>query len=164
MSGFTSTEVIEHLDQTSVTDACGVEHRGVRTQLSEKKYDMVFLMIGTNDLGIGGDRSIDELTRNIHSLREICLQFCPKITIFTIPSSTGRGVVQDMNERIRKLVANNPTDTYLFDCFVVFFQNPLNQYENCGVFDNDGLHFSSYGSEKLGGKIFEQLRDLGIEI
>lgn len=166
MSGFTSGELLNKIDKFKVHDHCGMKACGVRAQLSNKQYDAVLLMIGTNDLGVGV--TLDELTENILSLRDICLQYCPKLILFTIPSSRSRSIIEEMNERIKEIVQKNSSNTYLFDCYLAFHQknqefiNSNNDNTSHNPFDYDGLHFSEYGSKYLGETIFSKLVDYGI--
>lgn len=171
MSGFTSTELLSCLDKLKVSDHCGIKFCGFRTQLTNKQYNLVLLMIGTNDLGTGV--SLEELTSNIIEIKDICLQHCPKIVLLTLPSSRERQIIIQMNEIIKDIVQKNPSNTFLYDCYSFFnqkdkevqsYNNNNNNYNSSFVFDNDGLHFSEYGSKILGEDIFSKLGDYEIDV
>ena len=163
MSGFTSSQILNALDELRVDDICRMTYCGVRTQLSNKKYNLVFLMIGTNDIGTGV--TIEKLTENILLLKDVCLQYCPKLVLFTIPSSREGYTIQAMNERIKEIINPN-SNIYLFDCYSLFnkkYQEAIANGTYCDLFDHDGLHFSEGGSKLLGEAIFSQLGDYGID-
>lgn len=179
MSGWTTTQLLDTLDQDCIIDVCHRKSCGIRKQLQHRPYQLVMLMIGTND--IGSDASVDEVYHNICRLRDVILQYVPKIVLFTLPSSRNYPPIQQLNERIKDLVAQNAPNTFLFDCHAFFHhanelahRSSLSSHETAKtsspdieekhpeVFDLDRLHFTEYGSTILGKKLFEKLNDYGV--
>jgi lysophospholipase L1-like esterase len=166
MSGWTSTNLLNTLDKHRIVDVCRRKSVGLRFQLQQKQYQLVMLMIGTND--IGTDVSVDELFENICKLREVILQFASNIVLFTIPSSRYFKEIAAINERIVKFVQENSADghTFLFDCHTLFHDaNVLALSDSDAhemVFDFDRLHFTEYGSKLLGETLYSKLNDFGV--
>jgi lysophospholipase L1-like esterase len=177
MSGWTSGDLLGALDAERVTDVCFKKSVGLRTQLRRKQYQLVTLLIGTNDLGMSV--SVETLIGNIRQLREVVLQHAPRIVLMTVPSAHNFPQTHELNQQIKEIVREHPANTLLFDCHALFdhahrlvqeAEKADKLEESSGerkektkrVFDFDRLHFTVYGSELLGQKIYEQLVGEGV--
>lgn len=180
MSGWTTEHFLNTLDKDCIVDVCRRKSCGIRKQLQHRSYKLVMLMIGTNDIGTGVE--VNEVFENICKLRDVILQYVPKMVLFTVPSSRNYQPIHELNDKIKSLVSQNSGDTYLFDCHAFFHHaNELahqsspteslsdpqsssslteNKHEN--VFDFDRLHFTEYGSKILGEKLYSKLEDFGV--
>jgi lysophospholipase L1-like esterase len=200
MSGWTSGDLLGALDAQSVRDVCRKKSVGLRTQLKAKSYQLVTLLIGTNDLGT--DVSVATLFDNICQLREVILQHVPRVVLLTVPSSRDLAQIHELNRQIRQLVLEHQENTLLFDCHALFHHANERAQEGAddvgkktrhghgegegerdegewsegeregegeageggkrrAVFDFDRLHFTVYGSQLLGQKIYRQLVEEG---
>ena len=190
MSGWTSDDLLNSLDRPRTADICGRKSFGLRFQLHQKQYQLVMLMIGTND--IGTDVPVPHVFENICKLREVILQHSSKIVLFTVPSSRYFKEIAEINDMIRNFVQEHSAEgnTFLFDCHALFddanvlaqssssddphpsspgdtvdaIQQQEEKKKHEMVFDFDRLHFTVYGSKLLGEKLFSQLSDFGVTL
>ena len=183
MSGWTSGDFLNSLDQKRTIDICDRPSIGLRSQLQHKEYQLVMLMIGTNDLGT--DIPVMELYENIAKLREVILHYCSRVVLFTLPSFRHSHQIMRINEMIHNFVleqSSREANTFLFDCHALFHHanilaserahGPLHEHDGAAtkngklqhemVFDFDQLHFTSYGSKLLGETLYSRLSDFGV--
>ena len=69
MCGWTTTQMLDGLDNVANVDVCKVSHCGLRWLLREGSYTHVLLMAGTNDLK---HRPAGEITKSIKQLHAVC--------------------------------------------------------------------------------------------
>ena len=69
-SGWTTDQLLSNADKNNLADFTGHTGPGIKIALSNKKYDLMILMAGTNDLGY---RSKDYIFNNLQELTQFAL-------------------------------------------------------------------------------------------
>ena len=71
-SGYTTDDVIDNQERSSCIDCFNVEHQGLLFSITAKKYDVIVLLLGTNDLGT--DVRLIRIQHNIEEILKSCLE------------------------------------------------------------------------------------------
>jgi len=160
-SGWTTYQMLNKFDEERGVDVCNIEKKGLGRALKEAKtqyqndsrgYQVVFVMGGTNDLGISTGEQILENLLKVHSkIRELGA----KSIALTVPSNSQERTIHKVRER--RLIINQGLKDALqqgkVDGFIDLEVLPswfdLTQETRPEVWDYDGLHLSPSGYQKI---------------
>ena len=161
MSGWTSEEMVQCTESLNNEDAVGFTSDGLIKLLKSNNYDIICLMAGTNDLGMG--ICADDIIENLHTLTKICLETNEahaKVVLLTIPPSRGEPFTgarrATVNTALASFADNHPGKVFLVDTGSTL---PITDTE---LWDSDMLHLSPVGSERLGKLVYDQLCSQGL--
>jgi len=151
LSGFTSAQMLNSMDDSAVEDVVPRVWPGYRQNLREHEYDVVLIMCGTNDLA---DKiRTRELIENIATLHEAAHAAGARSIAMTIPESKAAVHVDwlgqarlEANDAIRAWAGSRPAGQVSFvdTAALVPFS------ETSGRWEPDGLHMSRAGYEAFG--------------
>lgn len=170
MSGWTSSQMVEAAQKTGIHDQIHSPGDGLVVLLKQRQWDLVCLMAGTNDLGYG--MSTGDIVENMEILVKHCLNSSPfvKIALLTVPPTGGEA----KHERTRKRhaavnsglvrLANKYSSRVLLVNTEIALPNPGNDLDSPyrDLWDEDMLHFSPRGSERLGEYVYTTLVEKGL--
>lgn len=172
MSGWTTEQMVQSAEALNVEDIVGNTGDGLIVLLKKQHWDLVCLMAGTNDLGMGVPT--EEILENIESMVKMCLNSNPttKIALLTVPATGG----ELTHESVRKRRATVNTGLSKFatkHSHRVLLIDPSAVLSNPGprapadspdkeLWDHDTLHFSPKGSERLGEFVYHALLEKGL--
>jgi len=152
MSGWTTSQLVESMNELRITDAFHNEGQGLSIALSQKQYDLVCIMAGTNDLGHGLKTEL--IKENLQRLHDTVLSAGVKSLAIGIPESHYVRAVKSADERrtevnnfLREL-SEKKSDMFYVDC-------PVNYTK--ALFSTDGLHFSEEGYKTLSQGILHKI-------
>lgn len=171
MSGWTTEQMIESFDMEECYDCVGEKGQGLRYALSQNEYDIVCLMAGTNDLAT--DDEVGDIMRNINHLINVCKTSnnSMQVLAFTVPPSGAdfrlnslRIKKENLNNMIKAAVQSDSNLHLVETCIPLpgVETKPETPTEVSDLWDNDLLHFSPRGSEKLAIYVYNQLKDLNL--
>eukprot|EP00746_Dinoflagellata_sp_MGD_P121565 gnl/MRDRNA2_/MRDRNA2_56699_c0_seq1.p1 gnl/MRDRNA2_/MRDRNA2_56699_c0~~gnl/MRDRNA2_/MRDRNA2_56699_c0_seq1.p1 ORF type:complete len:236 (-),score=32.00 gnl/MRDRNA2_/MRDRNA2_56699_c0_seq1:61-768(-) len=149
--------------EATVVGLCGFTARigmGLQKLLESQQFDLVLIMVGTNDLGAGYTPT--DIVRNIALLHTACHSRDIQTVALSIPAFGGSVATEEVLQRWQ--------DTnYHLKCWaegqshlVAFVQTAeLVPYEQGGEnWESDGIHFASGGSKALGHGLAAIVRPL----
>jgi lysophospholipase L1-like esterase len=162
MSGWTTEDMIDNLDATECSDFCGRDGKGLRVLTRNKDYDWVFLLAGTNDLGM--DIEAGEIFENICTLIDVCVDVGVRnVGIMTVPACGLEWKYPPLREERTKLngfIVNLPyhqkyqgLSIHPVDITEILPNGEQFTRQDktiTSLWDSDELHFSPAGSQKLG--------------
>ena len=171
MSGWTTDQMVQYAGHKNNEDAVGEGGDGLLVLLKSVKYDVVFLMAGTNDIG-SGVPTVD-MIENIEMLVKMVLvsNGSPKVILLG-PPATGaelkdedyKIIRQEVNEQLAKIAAESKGRVFFIDTSPALPNpgvHPEPETEESLLWDSDMLHLSPKGSEKLGTYLYRRLVALG---
>ena len=172
MSGWTTQEMLDGAYGRENEDCVGHTADGLNHLLQVPSLNIVCLLAGTNDLGTGV--SLKEIAGNMRALVEMCLA-APnselKVILLTVPP-TGGEIYESVQKRraavnaaITALAAEFAPRVFLVDAASVLpnpGEHPDEPTAESKLWDNDLLHLSPIGSEKLGRFVCQELKGLGL--
>lgn len=161
MSGWTTEDMIDHSQDPETTDFCRQDGKGLEVLLTEKAYDWVFILAGTNDLG--NDVGNEEIFSNLCRLVDMSIGAGVKnVGVLTVPAFGGEWKFAEaqrariaLNAAIGDLASRYSTATNVhgIDICDVLPNGKQDSFKDAAVaalWDDDKLHFSKAGSAKLG--------------
>lgn len=170
MSGWTSSQMVDAAEKAGVNDLIHSPGDGLVVLLKQRKWDLVCLMAGTNDLGYG--MSTGDIVENMEILIQHCLRSNPflKVALLTVPQ-TGAETKHEMTRKRRAAVDNGlvrlankyNNRVFLIDTSIAL-PNPGSDLDSADreLWDEDMLHFSPRGSERLGEYVYTVLVEKGL--
>eukprot|EP00746_Dinoflagellata_sp_MGD_P121566 gnl/MRDRNA2_/MRDRNA2_56699_c0_seq2.p1 gnl/MRDRNA2_/MRDRNA2_56699_c0~~gnl/MRDRNA2_/MRDRNA2_56699_c0_seq2.p1 ORF type:complete len:259 (-),score=38.91 gnl/MRDRNA2_/MRDRNA2_56699_c0_seq2:61-837(-) len=166
LCGFTARTLAESIEKSELTDniekmeQSGRIGMGLQKLLESQQFDLVLIMVGTNDLGAGYTPT--DIVRNIALLHTACHSRDIQTVALSIPAFGGSVATEEVLQRWQ--------DTnYHLKCWaegqshlVAFVQTAeLVPYEQGGEnWESDGIHFASGGSKALGHGLAAIVRPL----
>ncbi|CAE8718428.1 unnamed protein product [Polarella glacialis] len=147
-SGKTTHEMVAALGGRLV-DIVGCQGQGLEQILAEQEYDLVIIMSGTNDMGMGASQ--DAILTDLSRLHSACHdRGVPTVALAPPPAPIGgpqREVARRcLADRIRALAASSPG---MLACIDPADLVPM----GLAFWERDGLHFSPAGSCLLGERL-----------
>eukprot|EP00565_Helicotheca_tamesis_P008380 CAMPEP_0185741632 /NCGR_PEP_ID=MMETSP1171-20130828/39062_1 /TAXON_ID=374046 /ORGANISM="Helicotheca tamensis, Strain CCMP826" /LENGTH=231 /DNA_ID=CAMNT_0028413613 /DNA_START=154 /DNA_END=849 /DNA_ORIENTATION=+ len=163
-SGWTTKQMVD-MSATGGKDACLVKRPGLQRALQEKKYTVVIIMGGTNDLG---QSEADDIVANLRTLHEQCHAAGCKTVAVTIPQGrhfgpwTAGTPFSFANER--RVKVNSALELFAKEntkgqCLFVAMDEEVKWSKNSVDFEPDGLHMSAEGYAKFGALLAPKVRD-----
>ena len=158
LSGWTTAQMVQHLDATAATDVCGRSWPGLRRSVREATdagmpYDIVVIMAGTNDLA--DYYTPEEVVANLALLHSVAHSSGAKSVAITIPESAGsvqvrwlRELRQEANAAVREWALAQPAERLM-----LVDSNQLLPYAPGRFWEPDGLHMSCDGYQTFGTKL-----------
>lgn len=151
LSALTAGEMLDGLDDPDIEDGAGRFGRGLRVLLAEKgPFDLALIMAGTNDLG--SKRAVaEDVAQDIIDLHSVCHSTGIRTVALSVPPN------EAVNESRRYRAKWQKTNTILHSWVekeknALLFVNTsdLVPFDIEKLWEDDGLHFSPEGSERLG--------------
>mmetsp|Transcript_23138 Transcript_23138/g.60799 ORF Transcript_23138/g.60799 Transcript_23138/m.60799 type:complete len:263 (-) Transcript_23138:289-1077(-) len=155
LSGLTAREMVTTAPHPAVPDCTGKVGKGLDVLLNQKP-DLVIIMTGTNDLGMGV--SPQAILADVVRLHQAChargiptVALAPS-TVAQGPSTLGR---QQLASLLRKWAKTTPSVVACMDMMdLVPHHGPSPHW------DMDDLHLSARGSRALGRRLSDKLKHL----
>jgi lysophospholipase L1-like esterase len=166
MSGWTTEQMVDCADDSDNTDACDMEGDGLKKLVETTSYDIVCLMCGTNDLGIGF--SVEEIVTNFKKLLLICLSNpSTKVALLSVPPTGNEMSYEsvrtrraEVNSAIAQFHQQFVSRTMLIEVEPILSNpgpHPAVPTPQSALWDRDFLHFSPEGSATLGKLVASKL-------
>eukprot|EP00435_Cladocopium_sp_Y103_P033535 s1162_g8.t1 len=155
LSGLEATELLKKKTSTQIRDAVRRTGPGIERLLSEKTFDLAFIMLGTNDLASGEDEETFNAIKKIH---EACHAVKLRTVALSVPPSQAVAKFRDIaysREKVNDLLqqwAKVTPMTHLVDTGELL---PFSK--DSELWEIDGLHFSRLGSRTLGRRLAQQI-------
>jgi lysophospholipase L1-like esterase len=152
LSGLTAREMVAKAKHPAVPDCTGKVGKGLEVLLNQKP-DLVIIMAGTNDLGMGV--SPQAILADVARLHKAChargiptVALAPS-TVAQGPSTLGR---QQLASLLRKWAKSTPSVVACIDMMELIPHHGPSPH-----WDFDGLHLSAGGSRALGRRLSDKL-------
>merc|ERR1740129_612391 len=147
LSGLTGAELAVKMDDAAIPDVFGHKYKGLRhASMSEGPWDLVLLMVGTNDLG--KFESIHQILRNTNQLHRACHE----LGLPTIALAPSHGMFKAERDKLARLLQDwaraTPEILAYYDS-----EEVLPRMSSNGFWEADGLHLSEAGSVELGRRM-----------
>ncbi|CAK9007400.1 unnamed protein product [Durusdinium trenchii] len=155
LSGLAATELLERKSAPFISDAVGRTGHGLERLLSEKTFDLAFIMLGTNDLTDSEDEEIFSAIRQIH---EECHRCQVKTVALGVPPSGAAARHRSVGDSRAKV--NQQLQAWASSNSMTIFVDTgdlLPWEKDSELWELDGLHFSRLGSQTLGRRLAEHL-------
>jgi len=157
-SGATSREMLEASDsQSQLVDALGCRGDALSQILDRRFYDLVIIMSGTNDMGLGTE--IPVIAEDVQRLHSICHdRGIPTVALAPPPAPSF-----PEQELQRQLLVGELRNFCLHSAYVREFIDPaeIMPVVHGQYWDPDGLHFAPAGSQALGLALASLLLQIG---
>jgi len=155
LSGLTAREMVAKGRHPAVPDCTGKVGKGLDVLLN-RKPDLVIIMAGTNDLGMGVNpqailADVVRLHKACHAQGIRTVALAPS-TVAQGPSTLGR---QQLASLLRKWAKTTPAVVACMDMMDLVPHNGPSPH-----WDMDDLHLSARGSRALGRRLSDQLKHL----
>jgi lysophospholipase L1-like esterase len=155
LSGLTAREMVAKAKHPAVPDCTGKVGKGLEVLLNQKP-DLVIIMAGTNDLGMGVNpqailADVVRLHKACHAQGIRTVALAPS-TVAQGPSTLGR---QQLASLLRKWAKTTPAVVACMDMMDLVPHNGPSPH-----WDMDDLHLSARGSRALGRRLSDQLKHL----
>ncbi|CAE8634549.1 unnamed protein product, partial [Polarella glacialis] len=158
LSGLTAVSLAQKKGAEKIRDATKRTGLGLQRLLDEHGcFDLVFIMLGTNDLG---KSEPEEIAAAIQELHSVCHQAGVPTVVMSVPQSKatfksrGLGKIAKCHDKVNRLLHNWATGTssakvalFVDTCALMPFE------EDSELWEMDGLHFSRAGSQALGARL-----------
>ena len=161
LCGFTTNDLSSGLGDDALHDCFGREGPGLRKAMcmSEKHYDVVVILAGTNDLAVSEEPRA--IVRNLAKLCNLALEHGSHVVLLTIPEkrSTMPGCVC-AHHRILRNAANAEISKWAAaqgGSVTVVDSAALLPYADGPDWDSDGLHMSPAGYARFGAALAVRL-------
>jgi lysophospholipase L1-like esterase len=141
LSGWTTEEMLDNIDNPECEDCVGRKWPGLRVQLRKKSYEYCIVLAGTNDLF---DLCAKDIAINLLELYRLVHKEGCKTIALTIPDMRIESVMPEITNN--KQIINKWLKT-LSEITVVDIASCLS---DSNPWDNDGLHFTPYGYDTIG--------------
>jgi lysophospholipase L1-like esterase len=155
LSGLTARDMVTKARHPAIPDCTGKVGKGLDVLLNQKP-DLVIIMTGTNDLGMGV--SPQAILADVVRLHKAChargiptVALAPS-TVAQGPSTLGR---QQLASLLRKWAKTTPSVVACIDMMELIPHNGPSPH-----WDFDGLHLSAGGSRALGRRLGDKLMHL----
>lgn len=143
LPGWTVSNMLANLDG----DTAGL--RSAIAAVKDPPLSIVILLGGTNDLGYGF--SAEEIFENLHALHKVAWDSgVPKTVAIGVPPSgfqsvneQARALAADVNKSLREMCEEEPSKA-------TFLPFPFDFERGGDLWDEDTLHFSPLGYQRLG--------------
>ena len=161
-SGFTTGQILQAKDLPIVRDVVPREWPGYCHQLSTHKYDVVLILVGTNDFA---DKvPADAILANIVTLHEIAHQAGARTIAMSAPESKAAlhvpwlgALRREANEAIRTWAQAQPSSHVAFvDAAAIV---PFSETAVPRLWEYDGLHMTADGYKALGHGLARMTRE-----
>lgn len=164
MSGWTTKQMVDNCHKSTCADFLQTQGKGLAVLLKDRKYDWVFILGGTNDLGMGVDN--DDVFSNLCRLVEICVNAKVKhVGVLTVPACGAEfkmPALQSKRAALNAAIGDLPsryaavagkTKVVGIDICELLPNGKKDSFDDeavAALWDTDRLHFSEAGSAKLG--------------
>lgn len=163
LSSFTAGELLEDIDSTRIRDGAGRRGVGLRRALLDNgPFDLVLIMVGTNDLGQPGDP--DRIIGDMCALHEACHKAGIGTVALSVPPS---GAVAELPryrkrwQRVNSLLSEWVLSKKGDGVRLFVDTNALVPFsEGSELWEEDNLHLSKAGSVRLGESLVPLLKPL----
>mmetsp|Transcript_89861 Transcript_89861/g.164847 ORF Transcript_89861/g.164847 Transcript_89861/m.164847 type:complete len:593 (-) Transcript_89861:84-1862(-) len=148
LSGVTAAEMAEKIEHSSIRDACGFEHEGLRRLIRKHRPDVVIIMVGTNDIARRAP-PLQILQHTFH-LHDTCHQDGIQTIALAPPSAVdgpGRHSRDHYSTMLKQYASINPNVATFRDAQELLPRGPL------GYWEPDIIHLSPAGSWSLGQQL-----------
>jgi len=147
LGGCSAREMAAKVHSTEIRNVRGHVCSGLWVILqSEAPLDLVLIMLGTNDLGMGD--SPKTIVSNVARLHDLChMRGIP--TILLAPSSLASGPLRAGREQLADVLSSWAQSRPLVKAFIDS-EELVPRGTGSALYDPDGLHFSAMGSRTLG--------------
>lgn len=159
MSGWTTKQMLTHLDDATNVDVCKMKHSGLRRLIRKGRYTHVLIMAGTNDLG--HDATEEQIVGNLASLHAACHALGVATVAVSIPDCKASTLNREIGRRRRLVNEQLRIHTNsLPDDQMVYLEPNLTWQMDSPDFEADGLHLSKSGYSRWATLLLESgLRD-----
>jgi len=149
LSGKTATECVQGMNAPWITDITGRGGKGIDRILTEEgPFDLVIIMLGTNDLGQG--QSPDMILNSISKMHSACHRYNIP-TIAVAPPTVDYGQTRAVRQQLAQVLA---TWTHATAGVVAFIDcEDLCPRHERRLWEPDQLHLSPAGSQALGRRM-----------
>jgi len=149
VSGCTAREMAKKMD-VEITNERGASCAGLRVLLqTEAPFDLVIIMAGTNDLGLG--ESAKSILEHVSRLHEVChMHDTPTVVMAptTVPSGAPRVGRDQLAALLSRWAQSKPGVKVFIDSEEIVPRKTRSHH-----YDADQLHFSAAGSRALGQRL-----------
>jgi len=164
--GLTAEQLVHQADAVTIVDKMAQRGAGLRKILLERgPFDLVLLLVGTNDLSLNGNRGFDMDEKsnavfcNIKALHEVCHKAGVNTVSMSIPPNRCMNIMEghwvkyrklweSVNARLRSWAAEDGLSKGVVRHVET---NRIIPYEEDSAWwEEDGLHLTPEGSEHLG--------------
>mmetsp|Transcript_4985 Transcript_4985/g.8903 ORF Transcript_4985/g.8903 Transcript_4985/m.8903 type:complete len:300 (-) Transcript_4985:367-1266(-) len=152
-NGRTTHDMVLAMDNALV-DVCGCCGEGLLRILGKGRYDLVFIMSGTNDMANG--TCTDQILHDLSALHFACHRLgIPTVALVPPPSPKYSMEQVFKRSQLALCLAGLATRTPGICAYIDPAEAVTTQQAAC--WDSDALHFSSFGSKLLGSYLAERL-------
>eukprot|EP00931_Biecheleriopsis_adriatica_P035400 TRINITY_DN20380_c0_g1_i1.p1 TRINITY_DN20380_c0_g1~~TRINITY_DN20380_c0_g1_i1.p1 ORF type:complete len:498 (-),score=69.94 TRINITY_DN20380_c0_g1_i1:283-1776(-) len=159
LSGLSAVQLAKRMDEEGIKDVVRRSGPGLR-RLLERQFDLVLIMVGTNDLG---KEDVPDIFAAIRTLHEACHRSGASTVILSVPPSKGTTTsakICKAQRKVNSMLSEWAKDENTSQRLASFVDmDKLMPYdENSTLWEGDGLHFSREGSQWLGGQLAQRLQ------
>jgi len=152
LSALTAEELAEQMDRGRIIDGANRAGVGIKRALKEQgPFDLVAIMLGTNDLGHRGDplriaHHVAKLHKACHDegVRTVALSVPPNMGV--VESKSYRRKWKQTNDHISEWAQTKGDDVVLY----VDTEKLVPCEEDSDLWEEDGLHMTQAGSQRFG--------------
>jgi lysophospholipase L1-like esterase len=160
MSGWTTRQMLSSLHAKDAADSCGMHHAGLARLLKLRRYSLVVLMAGTNDLGVSSGA---EIAARLVELHESCHTAGVNTIAIGIPESKaackGPAFVGERRREANELLAEFAALTSS-RCAYVSMDAAVPWTTGSALWESDGLHMSREGYARFAEALAPKLREV----
>lgn len=156
LSGLEATELMKKKTSPQIRDAVRRTGPGIERLLSEKTFDLAFIMLGTNDLASGEDEETFNAIKKIH---EACHAVKLRTVALLVPPSQAVAKFRDIadsREKVNDLLQQWAKVTPMTHSVDTGELLPFSK--DSEFWEIDGLHFSRLGSRLLGQRLAQRIQ------
>lgn len=174
MSGWTTSKMVQFSGTEMKSDLFRRTGPGLLVSLRKQPYDIICLMAGTND--IERNVAVDEIVSNMEILIKVCLFGSPsaQVLLMSVPATSRSVSLEDARTRRAEINGGLEEIAQTYKHRVTFVDTSAvlphpGQYPwtaasaaHVPLWDQDLLHFSAVGSQRLGEFMHQTMLNRGL--